>query len=73
MQIPGPTSPISRRLLGIAVLAAVFASGWYLGQPLSPPECEVHERTYSDHFEAIICDPDDDKPRVLAWFTGDLR
>lgn len=73
MHLPRPTSPLSRRLTLTAALAAVFASGWYLGQPLTPPECEVHERTYSDHFEAVLCDPNDDKPRILAWLTGDLR
>lgn len=73
MQIPRPTSLTRRRLATIAVLAAVFASGWYLGRPLAPPECEPGPVRYGDHFEFVSCDPADVKPRVLAWLTGDFR
>jgi hypothetical protein len=62
-----------RHLTATAVLAAVFASGWYLGQPVKPAECVPRPRQYSDHLEAVSCDPADDKPRILAWLTGDFR
>ncbi len=68
-----PTSLTRRRLTATVVLTAVFASGWYLGQPLKPSECEPGPIRYSDHLEAVPCDPADDKPRILAWLTGDFR
>lgn len=36
MRIPRPTWPTSHRLVAAVVLAAVFAAGWYLGQPVLP-------------------------------------
>ncbi|KUL36917.1 hypothetical protein ADL22_23845 [Streptomyces sp. NRRL F-4489] len=81
MEIHRPT-PRTRRRLGAAaaVLAAVFASGWYLGQPLDPEGCKDGYRVpsagqrvrYSDHLaaEAWTCPA---RPRAVAWFTGDFR
>ncbi|GAA3478185.1 hypothetical protein GCM10018966_027150 [Streptomyces yanii] len=56
-------------------MAAVFASGWYLGQPVLPSHCEapVNSVRYSDHLAADTLRGCDDKPRLLAWLTRNLR
>lgn len=83
MRILRPTLLTPRSLGAAAILAAVFASGWYLGQPLRPAVCEApvvlgpnglpEPLRYSDHFEAVSCDPTDYEPRILAWLTGDFQ
>lgn len=64
-----------RRVRAAAVLAAVFASGWYLGQPVRLPECEAPMKPvrYSNYLAADLPRRCEDKPRLLAWLTGNLR
>ncbi|UQA98191.1 hypothetical protein [Streptomyces halobius] len=64
--MPSWTTP--RRLAAAVVLCAVFASGWFLGQPVYVPECTIGPHRYSDHLEAENCDT---RPRLLAWLNGD--
>ncbi|MFE0171152.1 hypothetical protein ACFWZ2_02465 [Streptomyces sp. NPDC059002] len=63
-----------RRLGAAAVLVAVFASGWYLGQPVVPARCFAPPVVrYGDHLESELLKGCDEKPRVLAWFDGTFR
>ncbi|MEU2674881.1 hypothetical protein ABZ622_39905 [Streptomyces sp. NPDC007164] len=64
-----------RRVMVAAVLASVFASGWYLGQPVRLPQCDAPMKTvrYSDHLAADGIRNCDEKPRLLAWLTGNFR
>ncbi|MEL5953385.1 hypothetical protein AADR41_00985 [Streptomyces sp. CLV115] len=64
-----------RRVTAAAVLVAVFASGWYLGQPVRLPACDAPMKTvrYSDYLAADGVGDCDEKPRLLAWLTGNLR
>jgi hypothetical protein len=73
MRLPRLASPTPRRLGFAALLAAVFAAGWFLGQPVRPHACEPHAPVYSDHFESVECPATDSRPRALAWSTGDFR
>ncbi|MGW3657213.1 hypothetical protein ACWD6R_16630 [Streptomyces sp. NPDC005151] len=75
MSIPRPAWITPRSVRAVAVMAAVFASGWYLGQPVLPSHCEAPVKTvrYSDHLAADTLRGCDDKPRLLAWLTGNLR
>lgn len=75
MPIPMPTWITPRGTGAAVVIAAVFASGWYLGQPVLPSRCEGPPRTvrYSDHLAADTLPDCGEKPRLLAWLTGDLR
>ncbi|MBO0916898.1 hypothetical protein [Streptomyces laculatispora] len=76
MPLPRPARLAPRGVRAVVVLAAVFASGWYLGQPVVPAPCEAPPRTvrYSDHLAADTpqggCDG---RARLLAWLAGDLR
>ncbi|MFD0342359.1 hypothetical protein ACFVH0_27415 [Streptomyces sp. NPDC127117] len=64
----------ARRVRVAAVLAAVFVSGWYLGQPILLPQCDAPMKTvrYSDYLAADRPGGCDEKPRLLAWLTGNL-
>ncbi|MFI6056208.1 hypothetical protein ACIBCO_39865 [Streptomyces violascens] len=60
-----------RRLGAAVVLCAVFASGWFLGQPVYVPACTIGTSPrYSDHLEAQSCTT---RPRLIAWINGDWR
>ncbi|GGV53418.1 hypothetical protein [Streptomyces spectabilis] len=76
MKAPRRVTP--RRLGAAVVLAAVFTSGWLLGQPLKPEGCEWEEilKRQSQSGEPLLavgvtgCD---ERPRIKAWFEGDWR
>ncbi|MFI6475438.1 hypothetical protein ACIBL5_34985 [Streptomyces sp. NPDC050516] len=60
-----------RRLGAAVILCAVFASGWFLGQPVYVPACTIDtSRRYSDYIAAEGCTT---RPRLIAWINGDLR
>jgi hypothetical protein len=75
MRIPKPAWRAPRRLVAAAVLAAVFATGWYLGQPVVPSRCEVSAVPvrYSDYLAADRLQGCADRSRLLAWLAGDFR
>lgn len=75
MPLPIPARITPRGARAAVVIAAVFASGWYLGQPVLPSRCEGPPRTvrYSDHLAADTLPDCDEKPRLLAWFGGTFR
>ncbi|WP_405406360.1 hypothetical protein [Streptomyces sp. NBC_01104] len=75
MRMTRPAPRTRRRLAAAAVLAAVFAAGWYLGQPVTPAQCEREAARvrYSDHLAADRFTAFADRPRLRAWFAGDWR
>ncbi|MFJ9406662.1 hypothetical protein [Streptomyces sp. NPDC101393] len=75
MCIPRPVWLTPRRLVTATVLAAVFAAGWYLGQPVLPSRCEVPAAPvrYSDHLAVDTLPDCDTRPRLRSWFSGDFR
>ncbi|WP_371777483.1 hypothetical protein [Streptomyces sp. NBC_01438] len=75
MPLPIPARITPRGARAAVVIAAVFASGWYLGQPVLPVRCEGPPRVmrYSDHLAADTLPDCDEKPRLLAWLGGTFR
>ncbi|MFF3173953.1 hypothetical protein ACFVQ0_15130 [Streptomyces sp. NPDC057900] len=77
LPIPVRTTPRGARAVVVlaAAFAAVFASGWYLGQPVLPSRCEGPPRVvrYSDHLAADTLPDCEEKARLLAWFGGTFR
>ncbi|MFI8186746.1 hypothetical protein ACIF70_40640 [Actinacidiphila glaucinigra] len=71
----------TRRILFAAAFLAVFAAGWYLGQPVWP-ECGQEASAaieepgtvdlLPDYKMAVtatsLCEGDGPSPRILAWF-----
>jgi hypothetical protein len=75
MHIPRLAWLTPHRLVTATVLAAVFAAGWYLGQPVLPSRCEVPATPvrYSNYLAADTLRGCDDRSRLLAWLSGDFR
>ncbi|SCE23952.1 hypothetical protein GA0115240_14581 [Streptomyces sp. DvalAA-14] len=75
MHIPRLAWLTPRRLVTATVLAAVFAAGWFLGQPVPPAQCELPTtpKRYSNYLASEPFRGCGGRSRLLTWLSGDFR